>query len=62
MDMAIKKKSPAQGQHFLLLTLGKEPGLRAVGRRRRELSEEINFSLRAKKGEGTCEWLFKWHH
>ena len=59
-----KTKTPhstAQWQRFHLIRLG-EGAWVGVGRGKRELNKEINFSLKALKGEGTCEWLFKWHH
>lgn len=64
MDMAMKKKKnphTAQWQHFHIIKL-EEGALVGMGRGRRGLNKEINFSLKALKGEGMCEWLFNWHH
>lgn len=58
----LKKTHPtAQWQYFQIIRLEEGACVR-VGRGRKGLNKEINFSLKARREEGTCEWLFKWHH
>lgn len=57
-----KKKRERKLPYCPVTALPDNQGRVEVERGRRGLNKEINFSLKALKEEGTCEWLFKWHH
>lgn len=66
MDMVIKKKLIKNLVYCLVIVFlynqVEERSLGWMGREKRGLNKEINFSLKVLKGEGMCEWFFKWYY